>query len=82
MTTWTMFDARGNLVVGSDVQEPMLILRDPTLQEAEALIVARTQGLLRSGEATTESDALRMALRDLPLHAKIWAARGAPVKRR
>ena len=71
-TRWTMRDAHGNLVVGST--EPgvpaMLVLRDPTREEADERISQRTKELQDAGMEVHE--ALRMALEQLPLEAKVY----------
>jgi len=71
-TRWTMRDAHGNLVVGST--EPgvpaMLILRDPAREEADERIAQRAKELQDAGMEVHE--ALRMALEQLPLEAKVY----------
>jgi len=71
-TRWTMRDAHGNLVVGST--EPgvpaMLVLRDPTREEADRRIGQRTKELQDAGMEVHE--ALRMALEQLPIEAKVY----------
>jgi hypothetical protein len=71
---WKMLDARGNLIIGSDTSPAIQILRDPTPAEASAAIERRMEELQRSGEAATAHDARRMALRDLPLAARVYLA--------
>ena len=73
-TTWTMFDAEGNLIVGCllDDHEPTLILRDPTRAEARAKIGAEMAKWQRAGHGAHV--ALKKALKEWPMHARIYCA--------
>jgi hypothetical protein len=75
-TTWAMRDGDGNLFVGSirPGVPAILILRDPTPAEAREEIARVMQELQASGETTSASEALRIALRRLPRHAAVYSA--------
>ena len=72
MKPWSMKTADGHLVVDNGT-ELVLVERDPTPKEAGAAIEARVKQLLHFGEAASASDALRIALRENPLFAKVWS---------
>jgi hypothetical protein len=67
-----MKDADGNLLVEGADGQLFQVLRDPTFPEACAAIERRSRELLVDGRATTHHDALRMALDDLRLHARVY----------
>jgi hypothetical protein len=79
---WAMKDARGNLIVGSyrEGVEPVLVLRDPTTEEADDKIDREMTELQRSGEAVSASAALKMACDRWPLHAKVYCAPRRPTR--
>lgn len=72
-TTWAMFDAHGNVIVGCllDDHEPFVIERDSTPAEAQAQIADEMGRLQRSGMKPRA--ALELALFRWPRHARVYS---------